>query len=182
MKKFKYLFIIFLILNAILVLNLYQAKSDGNNFGTEGVEKSDNDEFVVNAISNGDFTSLFVDRRGDQFKLVLFYPKEYCSICVDLDLPFLKRIAATNPKSLVVVNSGLEYNLRSIIDPLEKSVGQVSIEGLNIDESLVEEIADPVMVMVHRTGTPIFTYVSKMGDIESATEFYERAGILLSLN
>jgi len=165
------------VMNIFLLIKNNEMSGKADNLNNKEIPKhnlllSNNDELMnVNSTDIGQ----------DEFfplQLLVFFPQKYCSICIDVELPGLKEIAADYSKYLLVVDTGMEYNLASMIGPKVKSKRVDKLDLSFVDD--IQKIENPLILVVDQNGVVQNYYQQDIRNLHKTESFYKRTTSLLN--
>lgn len=111
-------------------------------------------------------------------QLFVIFPKEYCSICMNMEIPRLKSLAEKYSSSMHFLDIGMNYNGATLI-------------GNNIKITKIKSISDvltlpkikidvPVAFIADRNGSILKQYENDYKNPDNTIDFYEQVRSLFS--
>ncbi|SMO77911.1 hypothetical protein SAMN06265219_11079 [Gracilimonas mengyeensis] len=117
---------------------------------------------------------------GKAVRLVALFPKEYCNICMEMEIPWLEKIADNYPGNLLIDNADKDYDLLSIIG--NRTVKEIPFQGfLNESEINLHRIKVPIIFLIDKHGIIHDVYINDYRKPYITDKFYEKTISLLSL-
>lgn len=186
-KVYRNLFILFCILNIFLLIRISKGL-EGLSSGQEStglyLEEAEAaagiDEFqqkLVTAAADHLFTEA---QESKTVKLMFVFPVEYCSGCIDFELPFLQKIYAYYPNSLVIGQiEDAQYNLKTLISESPDSL--TKIREVIISEQIAEQVDSPVFFLINKDDLVLISRHSVFGDFKASEKFYKKVDAIFSL-
>jgi hypothetical protein len=176
-SNYKYLFILFLCLNVLLLGKFFFLNNGSNSKASKKIsEKETIDIKNVNKIKS--LSNAFnYEQDSIGIKLFLFFPDQYCNMCINYDLPFIKAIYDKFPKRIVIGNKSSSYNLSTMLS--EKRLSETKIDNITIEHNVISNTSNPIIVLATMDGSILLARESTFSNAKARNSFYSKVALIL---